>query len=352
MSRLFATIFILLSTAFGAASQDLKIATVTRPPFSIVQDGRDTGFGLDLWNALAEDLGESYEIVRVAEFSEMLRLVESGEVDAAIANISVTAGREAVMDFTQPIFDGGLQIMIDSDQSSSLTVLAAIMSRDLLIAIAIAFALLFGGGLLMWRFERKSQPYFDRPIKEAMFPSFWWALNLVVNGGFEERAPTTIFGRIFGVLLVLSSLFIVSIFVAKITSALTVDALQNSVNSVNDLYDKNVGTIQGSTASSFLEGRGMRYAGYPGFDELIAGFEAGELDAVVFDAPVLAYYVSNSDGGARLVGPVFLRENYGIALPAGSPLAERLNRSLLKLREDGTYGSIYRSWFGVNPSMG
>ncbi len=293
--------------------------------------------------------GKVYQIVRTADFREMLRMVEDGEVDAAVANISITAGREVVMDFTQPIFESGLQIMVDRDQSDSLTVLAAIMSRDLLIAIAIAFALLFAGGLLMWRLERKSQPYFDRPMKEAMFPSFWWALNLVVNGGFEERAPTTIFGRIFGVFLVVSSLFIVSIFVAKITAALTVDAIQSSVNSVNDLYDKQVGTIEGSTAAAFMEGRGLAFAGYPGLEELIEGFEAGELDAVVFDAPILAYYASRSDGKARLVGPVFLRENYGIALPTGSALSERVNQSLLKLRENGTYGRIYSDWFGVPP---
>jgi len=325
---------------------------VTRPPFSLVQDGKDTGFSIDLLAALADDLGQSFEIVRTDGFQEMLQLVADGEVDAAVANISITAGREAIMDFSQPIFESGLQIMVHRDQSDSLTVLAAIMSRDLLIAIMIAFALLFAGGLLMWRLERKSQPYFDKPIKEAMFPSFWWALNLVVNGGFEERAPRTFFGRIFGVLLVVSSLFIVSIFVAKITSALTVDAIQSSVNSINDLYDKQVGTIDGSTASAFMDGRGLTHIGYPGLDELIAGFETGELDAVVFDAPILAFYAAHSDGKAKLAGPVFLRENYGVALPTGSPLAERLNQSLLKLREDGTYGTIYREWFGVPPGGG
>ena len=350
MRKYFLALITLLSVASGLAAQDLRIATVTRPPFSLEVDGKETGFSIDLWSALADDIGQTFEIVRVADFGEMLRMVQDSEVDAAVANISITAGRETVMDFTQPIFESGLQIMMDRDQGDSMAVLAAIMSRDLLIAVAIAFALLFAGGLLMWRLERNSQEYFDKPIKDAMFPSFWWALNLVVNGGFEERAPTTFLGRIFGVMLVVSSLFVVSVFVAKITAALTVDAIQSSVNSVNDLYEKRVGTIDGSTSSAFLRGRGLDYAGYPGLDEMILGFEAGDLDAVVFDAPILAYYVSRSNRQARLVGPVFLRENYGIALTTGSPLAERLNQSLLKLREDGTYDNIYRQWFGVSAS--
>ena len=72
------------------------------------------------------------------------------------------------------------------------------------------------------------------------------------------------------------------------------------------------------------------------------------MDAVVFDAPILAYYVNNEGyNSAQLVGPVFLRENYGIILPPNSPLAEEINQSLLRLREDGTYGEIYRKWFGA-----
>jgi len=38
-----------------------------------------------------------------------------------------------------------------------------------------------------------------------------------VNGGFEERVPQSRVGRGFAVLLVIASLFIVSIFVAQIS---------------------------------------------------------------------------------------------------------------------------------------
>lgn len=328
-------------------AQDLTIATVTRPPFSMVEDGKHTGFSIDLWKALAEDLGKNYEIRRVDEFQEMLRQASAGEVDAAVANISITASRESILDFSHPIFGSGLQIMVPTDHRSDLRLLRVIFSTDILLAIAFAFALLFGGGMLMWRLERDAQPYFDKTAKQVMFPAFWWALNLVVNGGFEERVPRTFFGRIFGVLLVLSSLFIVSIFVAKVTAVLTVDAIQSSINSVNDLYGKRVATIADSTASAHLETRELRYIGYPNLENMLNDFEAGELDAIVFDAPILAYYTTQNHE-ATLVGPVFLRENYGIAMPSESDLAEPLNRSLLKLRENGTYNRIYRKWFGAS----
>ncbi len=328
-------------------AQTLTVTTVTRPPFSYVEDGAQVGFSMDLLAALAESLSWDYEINRVEGFGDMLETVQNGTADLAIANISITATRETQMDFSQPIFESGLQIMIPSEAARSPSLLQALLSVELFIAIGLAFAILLGGGMLMWGFERRAQPYFDRKLNEAWFPSFWWALNLVVNGGFEERMPRTAFGRMLGVVLVVSSLFIVSVFTARITSVMTVEAISGSVNSVNDLYGKQVGTINGSTAASFLNRREIEFTGYEGLTELIAAFEAKDLDAVIFDAPILSFYAAHE--GRRIAtttGGVFLRENYGIAFPTGSPLVEEVNQALLALREDGTYDDIYRKWFG------
>ncbi|AJE44765.1 transporter substrate-binding domain-containing protein [Celeribacter indicus] len=331
----------------AGGAQDLTLATVTRPPFSMVEDGEETGFAIDLWRALAEDLGWDYEIRRVGSFPDMLGLIERGEAHAAIANISITADRELVMDFSQPIFEAGLQIMVPADDSTR-SVWSLILSRDLLVDMFAAFCLLFACGMLMWYFERRKQPYFDMPVRHAMFPAFWWALNLVVNGGFEERQPRSLLGRLFGVVLVISSLFVVSIFVARITTLLTIDAIQSNVNGLNDLYGRQVGTIGSSTSAAFLDRRDLRYVSFDTPAALFGAFEEGRIDAVVYDAPLLAHYVNTAgQGEARLIGQIFLPENYGIALPSNSPYANALNHSLLKLREDGTYDTIYRKWFGA-----
>lgn len=337
-------VFSFLSSAFA---QDLRLVTVTRTPFSHVDDGVETGFSLELWALIADELGQSYSIDRVRSFSEMLEAVETGNADVAAANISITADREARFDFSQPIFSSGLRIMIPIEARRS-SLFQVLWSRDFLILILAGFAMLFCGGLLMWWLERKDgQVYFQGSAREKAFPAFWWALNLMVNGGFEERVPRSAFGRILATLMVLSSLFIVSIFVAKITAAMTVSAIQPTVQSVNDLYGRRVGTTQGSTAAAFLDGRSIAYSQYFDLRALLDGFENGELEAVVFDAPILAYYV-NTDGAkiAELAGPVFLRENYGLALNENSPLIEPINRILLRFREDGTYDDLVTEWFG------
>jgi polar amino acid transport system substrate-binding protein len=254
------------------------------------------------------------------------------------------------MDFSHPIFSSGLRTLIPLKPDSSFSLISTIVSWELFFAIIGTFGVLLAGGMLMWRLERNHQDYFDKPAHEAMFPAFWWALNLVVNGGFEERVPRTPFGRIFGVLLVISSLFVVSIFVARITAAMTISAIESSVSSVNDLYGKRVGKVAGSTAEAFLQNRDLNGYALNDLSDVLRAFEDGDLDAVVFDSPILAYYVK-TDGArfGQLAGPTFQHENYGIALPSGSELVEPINQALLELREDGTYAQIYLKWFGENP---
>ncbi len=346
MKKLILLVAVVLWPGLSAA-QELTVGTVTRVPFSMSEKGRDTGFTIELWDQIARKIGVKYKIRRFDRFSDMLKATMAGDVDASAANISITAERERVLDFSQPIFSAGLQIMIPAKSGSNSGIWKIITSADLLLAVGMAFALLLGGGMLMWRFERKDQPYFDQPGKKAMFPAFWWALNLVVNGGFEERVPRTVMGRVLATIMVVSSLFLVSVFVANITSKLTVQAISSSINTVNDLYRKRVGTISESTAANFLDRRDLSYTGFNDPETMLAAFEAGDLDAVVFDAPILAYF-ANADNKrpARMAGPVFLRENYGIALPSGSPLAEDINQALLNLREDGSYAKLRQKWFG------
>lgn len=329
-----------------AQSQTLEIATITRPPFSMEVDGANTGFSIDLWTEVSSRLGVETNYQRFTDFGAMLAAVEAGEVDGAVANISITSERERVMDFTQPIFRSGLQIMVPAQNDVSL--FRALMRWDLALAVLAAFGVLLLIGMLMWAFERRHQEYFNRPVGQAWFPAFWWALNLIVNGGFEERQPVSAFGRLLAVVLVVSSLFVVSIFVANITAVMTVAAIQSSVSSPSDLQGRRVGVPENSTSERFARDEGLSPRTFGTITEMYAQFEAGRLDAVIYDAPLLAYYVNqDTSGNARLVDRVFKPENYGMALPSGSPLREDINRTILQLREEGIYDDLISKWFGA-----
>lgn len=329
--------------AYSAAK--LRIVTIERRPFMFKSKTGFTGFSAELWAEIARELGRRYEMTAVQTFPQMLQAVVERKADIAIANITITAAREATMDFSQPMFDAGLRVMV-VDEGRSVTLIGALFNLEMLGLLLLAAFLLFVCANLMWYFERDRQPYFQHPYKEGLWRSFWWALNVTVNGGFEERVPQSTRGRVFAVFLVVASLFIVSAFVAKITATLTVGQLQSQITSYRDLYGRRVGTTRGSTAAAFLQSHSLNAIAYDNIDAMFTALVKGRIDAIVHDAPILQYYASTRGRGrVRVVGEMLKPEKYGIALPQSSELAEPINRALLKLREDGTFERLRSRWF-------
>ncbi len=116
--------------------------------------------------------------------------------------------------------------------------------------------------------------------------------------------------------------------------------------------EKTTGTPRLPILVARLPGTGFRIGlGIALLLMLSAGYhllETGEVDAVVFDAPVLQHYASQrGKGRVRVVGLVFQEKNYGIALSEKSELRDRINIALLKLVENGTFDTMRKKWFGT-----
>ena len=92
------------------------IATdTTFAPFEFENDnGEMVGIDLELLAAIAEDQGFTYELP-VVGFNAAVTALESGEVDAVIAGMSITEAREKLYDFSAPYFDSGVGMAVAAD---------------------------------------------------------------------------------------------------------------------------------------------------------------------------------------------------------------------------------------------
>lgn len=306
-------VFLCTALPLRAQERELVFATVERPPFSFNTGGELVGFSVDLMRAIGDELGAEIRFVQKLSFAEMLGAVERAEVDGAIANISITGGRERVMDFTLPIFRSGLQIMVHANDGPE-RFLPSVMTREL--------SLVLGGGLALL----------------VSMGALWWLFGPQLTYSAGGRAASVVMGTV--------ALLVISIMVANLTTALTLRGLKEQVAGIDDLDGRLVATTAGSTASTFLAGREIGHETFVDYISLIRAFEEGDLDAVFFDAPLLAYYVATDGRGtARLIDRVFQPEDYGIALPQGSDLRERINLALLEVQETGAYEALYWKWF-------
>lgn len=104
------------TAAAGGEGKKYVIATdTTFAPFEFENDnGQMVGIDLDLLAAIAEDQGFEYEL-QVVGFNAAVTALESGEVDAVIAGMSITEKREKLYDFSAPYFDSGVGMAVAAD---------------------------------------------------------------------------------------------------------------------------------------------------------------------------------------------------------------------------------------------
>jgi polar amino acid transport system substrate-binding protein len=87
------------------------------PPFGWKDDFGRHGFDVDIANALAKGLGiPKVEFVTVTS-ADRLDKVATGEIDMAIASMTITRRREQKVDFTIPYFQEGQALLVSADST-------------------------------------------------------------------------------------------------------------------------------------------------------------------------------------------------------------------------------------------
>jgi polar amino acid transport system substrate-binding protein len=338
----------------GAAEtpQLLHVATRIVPPLVQKDKDRLTGFSIDLWNAVANRLGTTTEFVELPDVGSLLDAVRSKKTDLGIAAISITAERDKDFDFSQPMLNAGLQILVrgksDAGAANPLQGLVRLLfSRMILVWLGIAFLLVLIPAHIVWFLERrKNDGIIPTPqYFPGIFHAMWWAAGTLATQA--DQMPKQWLARIVAVLWMFTSVVFVAYYTAQLTAALTVEQIQGDINGPDDLPAKRVATTRGSTAAAYLAEQHARVQEFQGIDEAYQALLSYAADAVVFDAPVLLYFAEHEGKGrVQTAGPVFRKEDYGIVFAENSALRKRVDGALLQLREDGTYGQIYQKWFG------
>lgn len=330
-------------------TKPLRVAAGLSTPFVFETNGQLEGFSIDLWHSITDEMNLKSEVLANPTTQALLSAVKSGKADIGIGSISITAEREKNFDFSQPIFESGLQILIRQQSSgfSSLpSLLSDIFSPDLVQLIGIVLVIILVPAHIVWFFERRRSGGIIPTLSyfPGIFKACWWAAATLATQA--DEMPKSVIGRIVAVIWMFTSVVFVAYFTAKVTTSLTVERLQGNIKGPEDLPGKRVATAVGSTSASYLHQQNIQILEFNRLAEAYAALIQGKVDAVVFDAPVLLYYASHQGKGkVQVIGTIFRQENYGILLPTNSPYRKSINEALLTVRENGTYQKLYQKWF-------
>jgi polar amino acid transport system substrate-binding protein len=324
----------------------LLVGTKHASPFAIKNaDGTWGGVSIDLWRAVAGELGREFEL-KEFDLPGLLKATEDGRIDAAVAALTVTAQREEVMDFTHPVHTTGLSIaVLPGGKAGWLGLLRRVFSVGFLKAVAALGIVLLGAGVLTWWFERRrNAPQFGGGTLRGIGSGFWWSAVTMTTVGYGDKAPVTLGGRVVALVWMFAALIVVATFTGAIASALTVGQLEGAVTGPDDLPGVRVGTVAGSTSEAYLRGRRIAYRTTQSAAEGLQLVADREIDAFVYDAPLLRYLANGEFRGKVEVLPVrFERQDYAIGLPPNSPIREPVNRILLrKIGQREWQDTLYR----------
>ncbi len=243
-AALAASIAIGLGGAALANADEHMLEVVTDPsfvPFEMMdqETGEMVGFDMDIISELAERAGFEYNL-RTMDFNGIIPAVQTGNVDIAIAGITITDERAEIVDFSDPYYDSGLRILVGAND--------------------------------------------------------------------------------------------------------------DSVQDLEDLNGKKIGTKVGSTSYDFLQknlGDDADITPYPGSSDMYMALLGGSVDAVFYDAPNVGYFSqTKGEGRVKVVGQLYEGQQYGIVFVQGSEWVEPVNEALAEMKEDGTYDEIHAKWFG------
>src|SRR5580765_2029095 len=293
MKKLLFVAFLVLIVPFAFAQpkeQKLRVATRLIKPFVYEEGGQLTGFSVELWQVVAKQMSVQSEFVVKPTVKELLDAVKSKNVALGIAAISITADREVELDFSQPMFDAGLQILTPV-QGGRGGFVEAIMTNllsttVLLYVLGVAFILLLMAHLV-WFFERRNSTGMltHRAYFPGIFEACWWAASTLATQA--DQMPRAATARVIAVLWMFMSVVFIAYFTASVTSSLTVQQLRGDINGPDDLPGKRVASVRGSTSAEYLEQHHIQATEFSKVEDAFEALQHDQVDAIVYDAPVL-----------------------------------------------------------------
>ena len=343
----FAAVLLSAFASVPAAAQEkgqMAIATREAPPFAMKDEyGEWDGIAIDLWRNIAAERGYRYRLVE-SDLAGMIDGVATGRYDASVGALTITSAREEKVDFTQPFYATGFGIAVRKSPTAWFSLFQNFFTWGFFKAVLALSAVLLFVGVLFWLAERKRNPEEFAEGAKGIGSGFWFSAVTMTTVGYGDKAPRTPAGKAIALVWMFAAIIIISTFTGMIASSLTAGRLAGTISGPDDLPGVTVGSIKGSATDEWLTGERIGFSGYQDVEAGLTALRDGEIDAFVYDEPLLSYLIRNSFANdLRLLPGTFGRQDYGIALPQGSALREPVDISLLRYIEGNEWrGEIAR----------
>ncbi len=326
-------------------NKKLKIGVHNFRPVVFQKDEKWTGFEIELWEKIAQDLNVEYEYIENKDFSDLLTKTSTGAHDIAMAGITRTIDRAKKLRMSFFTLDTGLGIATVPMQSFSIKdLLKGVFSKQTMIVLTILVLFALITAHVYWFIE--SGISVSEKYTQGIFEAFWWSIVTFSTVGYGDISPVSFVGRVFGVFSILFGLAIFGLYIGQVSASLTLTKMKSKISSADDLANKKIGIKKGTTAKGAVEARHGDVVEFENLEEAYEAIKTQTIDAVVADLPILQDQMKEK--GFILVGGTFARQAYAFVLPkikGSDELLVQIDRAIIRLQESGEYDKIYEKYF-------
>lgn len=348
---------VLIGDAARAASPapksptQLKAAVYVDPPFVTRSAEGYGGFAIELWEKIASRNGWRVQYLEAHTLPELITMVSEGKADVGVTDLFITSKRLKQVDFSQPYFDSGLQVMIDTSRTTAglADLIRGLAEWGHLRVFAIALGIMMAATIILTIVDRRLDPEFPREWSRGLAESFYHIMSTSAAGSsYHKRIIPGAIGYLLAGTFLACAVITIAYITSSMTSVMTINKIRGHIASIEDLAGKKVGTIVGSTGEGYCRSLGLNMQAFDDIHDAVQALLARQVDAIVYDSPILRYYdKEHPELPITEVGPVFDPRKYGFALPSNSPIRAMIDEELLKLSEDGYTTRLDQKYFAT-----
>lgn len=129
---------------------------------------------------------------------------------------------------------------------------------------------------------------------------------------------------------------------------------EDKFNKLDELQKDTVGVQNGTSHQKYIQdklaAKGMTARPYQSVQDALLDMSNGRINAVFADTAVVGDWLAKNPGyavlGERITDDDYFGTGFGIAVTKGNQaLLEQINQGLSKLKENGTYDTLYQQYF-------
>ncbi|GAB6033671.1 hypothetical protein CHUAL_013729 [Chamberlinius hualienensis] len=331
---------------------------------------RFEGYCIELLEEIAKELHFNYTLYEVPNRSYHLLTGELKlkNADLALGDITITAERQAEVDFTTPFMNLGISILFRKPTKAAPNLLSFLSPFSSTVWGLMGLTYL-GVSAILFTIARLTPYEWDNPYPCIQEPeeiinsytwlnSLWFTIGSLMQQG-SDIAPKASSTRAMAAIWWFFTLIMISSYTANLAAFLTVENLETPIKDVYDLQKQNkikygcLGT--GSTRNFFKKSQVEIYQRIFSVMEndqsvYVTSNDEGKQrvedgDYAYFIESTSNEYIVERNCNQTMLGGLLDSKGYGIAMQKNSPYRNELSGSILRLQEDGVLANLKTKWW-------